>query len=137
LYTNKCKLFFKRLVTDMPDSSDIKKRYPLLFSETNNLAELKQNRYHLAWEEVKKAGAVLKSDFNADRTVLFGSLTDPDRFDENSDIDLAVSGIPDDRFYAAVGAVISLVKNFKIDMVDIKDCKDNLKKAIAEEGIDI
>jgi predicted nucleotidyltransferase len=130
-------MLFKRQVTDMLDSNDIKKHYPLLFSETDALAKLKLKRYHLAWEEAKKAGAILKSDFNADRTVLFGSLTDPDRFDENSDIDLAVSGISDDRFYAAVGAVTSLVKNFKIDLVDINDCKDYLKKAIAEEGIDI
>ena len=122
----------------MPDLSDIKKRYPLLFSEQDNSTALRQKRYDLAWEEAKKVGSVLKSDFNAERTILFGSLTDPNRFNKNSDIDLAVSGIPDERFYAAVGAITGIVRNFKIDIVDLNDCKDYLKKAIAEkEGIEI
>ncbi len=37
-----------------------------------------------------------------------------------SDVDLAVWDVPDDKFYAAVGAVTGLDTDFKVDLVDVK-----------------
>jgi uncharacterized protein len=121
----------------MPKSEDLKKRYPLLFSETENSGPLQTELYQSAWQEARKACAILKNEFGAGKVLVFGSLTDPSSFDENSDIDLAVLGIPDEKFYAAVGAVTNLVRNFKIDLVDIADCKEYLKKEIEKDGIEI
>jgi len=54
-----------------------------------------------------------------------------------SDIDLAVSGIPAEKIYAAVGAVTGAVRDFKVDVLDLDDCKAYFKKTIEREGIEI
>lgn len=69
--------------------------------------------------------------------MVFGSLVDRSRFNRWSDIDLAVLGIPAARFYAAVGAVTRLITDFKVDLVDIDDCKESISKAIIREGVEI
>lgn len=58
-------------------------------------------------------------------------------FNEWSDIDLAVWGIPPEMYFKAVAEVISLSSKFRIDIVDPKDCNDSLKKLIEKEGINI
>ena len=54
-----------------------------------------------------------------------------------TDADLATWGIPDDQFYAAVGAVTGLTTDFKVDLVDAKACRESLRKAIETEGIEV
>lgn len=121
----------------MSEKDDTKEQYPLLFfcEETDSLD--KAALYKLAWEEAKKAGTLLKKEFGASRVVVFGSVTNPSSFDCNSDIDLAAIGIPDEKFYAAVGAVTNLIREFKVDLVDLNDCRDYLKKEIEKVGIDV
>jgi len=58
----------------------------------------------------------LKESFGARKVVVFGSLAHRSWF-THSDVDLAAWGIPDDRFYAAVGAVTGLSKEFKVALV--------------------
>ncbi|HBN85346.1 MAG TPA: nucleotidyltransferase domain-containing protein, partial [Clostridiales bacterium] len=41
----------------------------------------------------------------------------------------------DEIFYSAVGAVIGLSTEFKVDLVDIKDCGSSLRNTIEMEGI--
>jgi predicted nucleotidyltransferase len=114
-----------------------KNKYPYLFVNDKSNSKQKQQKYEKAWREAKKAAKILKEDYGAKEVFVFGSLTDKSRFHINSDIDLAETGIPDEKFYAAVGALIRLVKNFKVDLVDANDCKETLKKAIRKEGIKI
>lgn len=94
-------------------------------------------RYETAWEIAKKISVILKDDFGADKVVVFGSLTERDLFTHWSDIDIAAWGIPDKRFYEAVGVVTGLTKEFNIDLIDATDCRFSLHKTIENEGIDI
>lgn len=115
-----------------------KQKYPLTFTENaswenSSLVE----RYGAAWEIAKKAAWILKSKYDAQKVVVFGSLTERSLFTHWSDIDLAVWGIPDKRFYAAVGAVTGLTTKFKIDLVDAMECRASLYKAIKIGGIEI
>ncbi len=48
---------------------------------------------------------------------------------------LVVFGVPADRFYAAVAAVIGLSDVFKVDLVHANACMASLRQAIHEEGI--
>jgi predicted nucleotidyltransferase len=93
------------------------------------------------WEQARKvarqASELLRTQFNATRVILFGSLSHRRFFTPWSDIDLAVWGIPKERFFAAVSAVISISEEFKIDIVDPETCQTNLLKAIEENGIEI
>jgi predicted nucleotidyltransferase len=115
----------------------IDEKYPLLHfnNDTDSLEYLALNK--LAWKVANKASVILKNEFNANRVVLFGSVIDPTCFDSNSDIDLAVAGIPDERFYAAVAAIMDQIIEFKVDIIDLNDCKDYLRKEIEKVGIEL
>lgn len=121
------------------DSVDqYKKKYPLLFSEVNiEKDEQLIKRYEQAWQAARKAATLLKRTYGAKKVLVFGSLVDRSRFNHWSDIDLAVVDIADEDFYAAVGTVTGLITKFKVDLVDLKDCKDSLRKAIESEGVEI
>lgn len=116
----------------MKVKSSIIDKYPLLVS-------LKDNSliYQKAMHEAKMASDILKLSFGAEHVYIFGSLTHPNRFTENSDVDLAVSGIPNERFYASFAAVTRIVKSFKLDLIDISDCREYIRKSIEMEGVEI
>jgi len=78
---------------------------------------------------------LLRKEFNAKKVVLFGSLAIPENFTLWSDIDLAVFGVPADRFYAAVAAITGLSAEFKVDLIDAETCKSSLRDAIDRDGI--
>lgn len=111
-------------------------KYPLTFTRAAIDIELRK-RYEEAWSVAKEAAVILKHDFAASKVAVFGSLTDLSAFTPWSDVDLAVWGLPESRFYAAVGAVTSLTSSFKIDLVDATDCRESLKKSIEFEGVEI
>lgn len=110
-------------------------KYPITFKQERSNQD--PIRYEAALEVAKKAAVILKHSFNAERVIVFGSLTNQSAFTRWSDIDLAVYGVPDDRFYAAVGAITALTSDFKIDLVDISSCNISLNKAIEVEGIEL
>lgn len=69
-------------------------------------------------ELIHKAAAVLKS-FGATDVYLFGSVAKGTN-NEYSDIDLAVSGIPPEKFYMAIGDTFGAIKR-EIDIVDLDE----------------
>lgn len=114
------------------------KKYPLTFTDDYSktdpfLTEL----YREAWQVAVRAAAILKERYGAQKVVAFGSLVDRSRFSRWSDVDLAVWGIPDNRFYAAVGVVTGLSEKFKVDLVDPEDCRASLRRAIESEGVEL
>lgn len=82
----------------------------------------------------RKAAAVLRQEFGAERVWLFGSLA-RGTFDAASDIDLAVDGIEEKAFLRALGRLISLHPDFSVDLVDIREARPGLRRAIEEEGV--
>jgi predicted nucleotidyltransferase len=83
--------------------------------------------------EKKLATAVeyLKS-IGCKEIILFGSLSEGD-FDESSDIDLAVSGIPPRTYFRAVATLPSLV-GWKVDVVTLDYSSRQLKGRIEKRG---
>ncbi len=69
-------------------------------------------------EDIEKAVTILKK-FGAKKVYLFGSLAE-DRNTEDSDIDLAVSGLPETVFLK-VGGHIMLELKRNIDLIDIDE----------------
>lgn len=113
-------------------------KYPLTFSRDSSRNDpALDERYRRAWAVAEDAAAVLKSEYGAGKVVVFGSLADRSRFSLWSDIDLAAWEVPDDRFYAAVGAVTELSTEFNVDLVDPAECRESLRMAIHNEGIEI
>lgn len=94
-----------------------------------------ERRRKRAMRLARQAAALLRAEFGARDVMLFGSLARPDGFTLWSDIDLAVFGVPADRFYAAVAAITGLSAEFKVDLVDAEACKALLREAIDRDGI--
>jgi uncharacterized protein len=69
-------------------------------------------------ELIHKAATVLKS-FGATDVYLFGSVAKGTN-NEYSDIDLAVSGIPPEKFYMAMGDTFGAIKR-EIDIIDLDE----------------
>ena len=113
---------------------DLKEKYPLLFEDKTKEIN---NRFKLAWKNAKLISKLLKEKYNADTIIVYGSLTDKKRFHKRSDIDLAVSGIANEKFYKAYGEITSKFTDFDIDFVDLQDCKESLLTSIKKEGIKI
>jgi len=94
-------------------------------------------RYDRAWELARQAAALLKSRFGASHVVLFGSLLDKKRFRRWSDVDLAAWGLQGLTYYKAQSALLDLDPAISIDLVDPENCSPNLRKIIAQEGIEL
>lgn len=112
-----------------------RKEYPLFLARDDFQSDELVERYNRAWVVAREAAALLKNVFGAKKVAVFGSLADRFWFSRWSDIDLAAWGIPYDRFYKAVAAVIDLGGEFKIDLVDPEICRPGLREKIEREGI--
>lgn len=88
-----------------------------------------------AWQSARRAAALLRTQFGAERVLAFGSLVHPGSFSEDSDVDLAVSGIPSADFFRAWAAAGALCP-YELDLVDLRDCSPALRRLIEEEGIE-
>ena len=85
----------------------------------------------------RKAAELLRRRFHAERVAVFGSLLSPERFDERSDVDLAVWGLPEEDFLRAVAAVISLDREITVDLVAVEQARPSLRERIENEGMEI
>lgn len=90
-----------------------------------------------AWAIAGTAAQLLRKEFGAQKVVVFGSLAHGKGFGLWSDIDLGACGIPPEKFYSAVAAVTGLSSFFKIDLVDVAECRPTLQKVIEQEGIEV
>ncbi|QGP92305.1 hypothetical protein MGLY_16780 [Neomoorella glycerini] len=114
------------------------RKYPLTYTDDSSQTDpFLTERYKEAWQVAARAATILKERYGARKVVAFGSLVDRSCFTRWSDVDLAAWGIPDDRFYAAVGAVTGLSEKFKVDLVDPEACRESLRRAIESEGVEL
>ncbi len=94
-----------------------------------------EKRRRLANQVASQVAELLRSEFRAEKIYLFGSLSRSDRFTLWSDIDIAVNGIPPARFFEAVGVVIGISADFKIDLIDLGACPFAMREIIEKDGI--
>ncbi|MCU0913232.1 MAG: nucleotidyltransferase domain-containing protein [Planctomycetes bacterium] len=96
-----------------------------------------ERRWQQAQQLARDAAQRLRDQFGARRVLLFGSAAERSSFTRWSDVDLAAWGIPPERFYAAVAAVTSFRVDIPVDLVDAEQCSEDLKKIIAQEGVEL
>ena len=90
-----------------------------------------------AWQTVHRIAAVLYNDFGAAQVAVFGSLAEPDAFSKWSDIDLAVWGIPNDKYFRAASVSSDISGLFKVDLVDFESSKGLFRERIQNQLIPI
>jgi len=84
-------------------------------------------RTEQARTEVQAIIKVLIEQFSIKKIILFGSLV-RGKFHENSDIDLAVEGVPKRDYFTAV----AIANNLTSRWVDLKPLEDKVSKNISE-----
>ena len=110
------------------------KSYPYLFKKSEKEKKKLKKKHQKAREEAEKAASILKEEFKVEKVWLFGSILQEEKFHERSDIDLAASGIPPEMFYKALGKIMRKVEGFQVDLVDMDDARESLRKRIKREG---
>ena len=90
-----------------------------------------------AWQTAHRVAAMLYKDFEAAQVAVFGSLAERDWFSKWSDIDLAVWGIPNDKYFRAVAATSDISGLFKVDLVDFENSKELFREKIQNQLIAI
>ena len=94
-------------------------------------------RFEHAWEVAQRGADLLRSQFEAEKVVVFGSLTNRELFHIRSDIDLAVWGLSDDQHWQALGVMLDLSPEFTVDLVSFVDASESLRQAIETEGVEL
>lgn len=98
--------------------------------------ELK-HRHQWALSIAEEAAEILKNEFQVQRVVLFGSMVNWQTTHANSDLDLAVWGLPDDALYSAVGRLLALDSRLKIDLVMAEDVSPNVMAEIERSHLEL
>ena len=91
---------------------------------------------------VARQGAdFLRRHYPVTRVRVFGSLLQPERFHEHSDIDMAVEGLPPKDYLRAWsllnGGSPELKHDFEIDLVTPENCRPAIWNSIEHEGGDL
>lgn len=90
-----------------------------------------------AWETARRLATVLYRDFGATKVAVFGSLTEPKRFTQNSDIDIVVWGVSYNKCLDALWETKGLSTEFKIDIINFKSIDSLFRERILSEAIPI
>ncbi len=90
-----------------------------------------------AWETARRLATVLYRDFGATKVAVFGSLTEPKRFTQNSDIDIVVWGVSYNKCLDALWETKGLSAEFKIDIINFKSIDSLFRERILSEAIPI
>lgn len=94
-----------------------------------------EERFQLAWEIARQGAEILRSQFQAEKVVVFGSLVDESRFHERSDIDLAAWGIPEQAYLRALGSLMNLSSEFLVDLTLVEEARPHIRQTIESKGV--
>lgn len=123
-------------VQDLPTSKLDEYRKTAMRRQKVRISKAKTRR-EKGWKLARKAAKVLRTQFQAKRVAVFGSLLHEARFTRWSDIDIAVWGLSPDQTFRAIGAVMDLDSSMELNLVDVNTCSRSLLKAIEQEAVDI
>jgi predicted nucleotidyltransferase len=84
-------------------------------------------------KEAERLARKLVEAFEVDAVYLFGSSAWGERFNPNTDIDLAVSGLAPDKYFKAIG-YLERETEFPFDLVDLEIAPDSLRERILQKG---
>ena len=90
-----------------------------------------------AWQTAHRVAATLYKDFGATQVAVFGFLTEREAFTKWSDIDIAVWGIPSDKYFRAVWEAEAISRLFEVDLVDFESCPALYRERIESQAVSI
>lgn len=90
--------------------------------------------YSQAWQTAHQIAHFLHQNYQPQRVILFGSLLFPQLFHLNSDIDIAVEGIPWPAYLRVWNDIEALFPQFKVDLIDISIVSSLMRQRIEAQG---
>lgn len=100
------------------------------------LSATEQATLDAAWRGAREIAERLVIQHGAKRVILFGSVARKRRVRRESDIDLAVEGMPLDNFYKIVGD-LRASDGRQVDLVRYEALRESFKKVITAEGVEL
>ncbi|MCL4505508.1 MAG: nucleotidyltransferase domain-containing protein [Chloroflexi bacterium] len=88
-------------------------------------------------ERIRLVAKEIKARLGARRVILFGSLAHQAWFRQDSDVDIAVDGLPDTAYWQAWKIAEQIIPEKSIDLIDIDTASTSLKQAIERHGIEL
>lgn len=90
-------------------------------------------------EDARKAAGecaqILAKQFGAKKIYLFGSVKKPAIFHKRSDIDLAVEGLPSQKYFPALSKLMAHIPvGLDIDLIPLEDAFPELREFVKSEG---
>jgi predicted nucleotidyltransferase len=107
-----------------------------LAGHVKQIAREEKETQKLARQAEKKAqriAEVLLKNYGVSKVYLFGSLARGD-FTRDSDIDLAVVGLPEELFLEVYGVAEDMAMPLKVDLVLLETAEPSLKERALREG---
>ena len=83
----------------------------------------------------RRLGAMLRQEFAVSEVWLFGSALDQDLFSHDSDLDLAVTGLAPERYWAALARLEEMSPDLPVDLVTLETAPDSLRQRVLSEGV--
>ena len=88
-----------------------------------------------AWHTAHKIAAMLYEEFGAEQVAVFGSLAERCWFSKESDIDIAVWGLSNDKYLDALWETVGFSQEFKIDLVDFNETTGRYRQRIQNQSV--
>lgn len=104
------------------------------YSKTEQLDEPLLQR---AWQTAHRVAVMLYEDFGATQVAVFGSLAEEQWFSKWSDIDIAVWGIPIEKYLRAMSEAQNISRLFKVDLIDFESCSGRFRDRVLSQAIRI
>ncbi|MBD3315067.1 MAG: nucleotidyltransferase domain-containing protein [Chitinivibrionales bacterium] len=94
----------------------------------------RQERYRKALADADSIIQMISRNYNPKRIYQWGSLLNPEQFDENSDIDIAVEGITGPDQFFSMRAEASTMTDIPLDLVEMEHIDDLARESIRTYG---
>ncbi len=94
-------------------------------------------RRERAWRAARDIASFLREKYQPTRIVVFGSLLHPEIFHFQSDIDIAVEGVPWPAYLRAWNEVEEHFTEFKVDLIDTGVVSERMRQRIEEQGVEL
>lgn len=118
----------------MPNPNEFE---PYIRAWQKRFKERRQEKAELARKARREALAIaemLADRFEVEAVYLIGSALDDERFDETSDLDLAVRGLNPLRYWEAM-AVAEELTRLPFDLIDLGTAGESMRHRVEEEGL--
>ena len=113
------------------------RRYRARHQRSAKTKQLDEPLLQRAWQTAHRVAGMLYEDFGATQVAVFGSLAAKEWFSKWSDIDIAVWGIPTEKYLRAMSEAENISRLFKVDLIDFESSSGLFRERVANGAIRI